>query len=64
MPPITPPAIAAVFDLGSKTANLKNYRNYHPLKKNEHVYFHRFIKLTTKKVFTELLPTITYINSS
>ena len=33
MPPITPPAIAApVFDFGPKTANLKNYRNYHPLK--------------------------------
>ena len=33
MPPITPPAIAPVFDLGSKTANLKNYGNYHPFKK-------------------------------
>ena len=33
MPPITPPAMGPAFDLGSKTSNLKNYRNYRPLKK-------------------------------
>ena len=33
MPPITPPAIAPAFALGSKTATFKDYRNYHPLKK-------------------------------
>ena len=29
--PITPPAIAPAFDLGSKTAKLLNYHKYHPL---------------------------------
>ena len=39
MPPITPPAIAPAFDLGAKTANLKNYRNYYPLKKSNTTIF-------------------------
>ena len=65
MPPITPPAIAPAFDLGSKTANLKNYRKYHLLKKfKTSNYFHCLIKLTTKNVYIELLSTIMYINSS
>ena len=58
MPPITPPAIAApVFDFGSKTANLKKYRNYHPLKKfNTSDYFYCLIKLTTKMFLQNYFP--------
>ena len=32
IPPITPPAIAPAFDLGSKTTKLLNYHKYHTLK--------------------------------
>ena len=59
MPPITPPAIAPAFDLGSKTTKLKNYRNYHPLKKfNVSTYILSFIKLTTKLFLHSHFPSL------
>ena len=65
IPPITPPAIAPVFDLGSKTANLKHYRNFHPLKKsNTSNYFHCLIKLTTKMFLKNYFSLLCIINSS
>ena len=49
IPPITPPAIAPAFDLGSKTAKLLNYHKYHTLKKfNISKYIQGPIKLASK----------------
>ena len=49
IPPITPPAIAPAFDLGSKTVELSSYHKYHTLKKIKiSRYIQGPIKLTTK----------------
>lgn len=49
IPPITPPAIAPAFDLGSKTEKLLSYHKYHTLKKlNIPRHIQDPIKLTTK----------------